>query len=131
MEKAKDAMNRRTQQRHGFAIENLPDFSTLNTNPVTEALADNTVTPPPDAAAFRIDFPRWLALLPDRNRRVAKDLMIGAGTVDTAQRFRMSPARVSQLRRELSEEWARFHGEASTSLDLRQESHPRHLASTC
>jgi hypothetical protein len=46
MERAKDAMNRQTQQRHDFVVERLPDHRTL-----TDALADNTVTPPPDAAA--------------------------------------------------------------------------------
>ena len=111
MEKAKDVMNRQTQQRRGFAVEKLPEFSTMSDNPLTEALADNTVTPPPDAAAFRVDFPRWLASLPRRDRRVAKVLMIGERTLDTAHRFKMSPARVSQLRRELCQDWARFHGE--------------------
>jgi hypothetical protein len=114
MERAKDVMNCHTQQRQGFAVEKLPHVSTLSTNPLIEALADNTVTPPPDAAAFRLDFPRWLELLPNRDRRVAKELMIGERTVDTARRFRMSPARVSQLRRELCEDWARFHGEGVT-----------------
>ena len=112
MEKAKDVMNRQTQQRRGFAVEKLPEFSTMSDNPLTEALADNTVTPPPDAAAFRVDFLRWLASLPRRDRRVAKELMVGERTLDTAHRFKMSPARVSQLRRELCQDWARFHGEA-------------------
>jgi hypothetical protein len=111
MERAKDVMNGHTQQRQGFAVEKLPDFSTLSDNPIAEALADNTRTPPPDAAAFRVDFPRWLASLPRRDRRVAKDLMIGERTVATAHRHRMSPARVSQLRRELCQDWARFHGD--------------------
>ena len=112
MERARDVMNGRTQQRRGFVVGKLPDFSTLNDNPITEALADNTMTPPPDAAAFRCDFPRWLESLPNRERRVAKELMVGERTSDTAHRFRMSRAWVSQLRRELCEDWSRFHGEA-------------------
>jgi hypothetical protein len=111
MERAKDVMNGHTQHRLGFVIEKLPDFSSLNSNPLEEALIDNTRTPPPDAAAFRVDFPRWLRSLPRRDRCVAKELMIGERTVATAHRHRMSPARVSQLRRELCEDWARFHGE--------------------
>jgi hypothetical protein len=110
-EKAKDVMNPLTQQRHGFVVEKLPDHSTLTANPLTDALCDNTMTPPPDAAAFRIDFPEWMDSLQDRDRRLATKLMIGERTLDTARRFRMSPARVSQLRRELSQDWARFHGE--------------------
>jgi hypothetical protein len=115
MERAKDVMNGHTQYRHGFVIQKLPDFSSLISNPLEEALTDNTVTPPPDAAAFRVDFPRWLQSLPQRDRRVAKELMVGERTVATAHRHRMSPARVSQLRRELCEDWARFHGEAAAA----------------
>src|ERR1700722_2007723 len=111
MERAKDVMNGHTQYRQGFVVEKLPDFSSLSANPLEEALADNTRTPPPDAAAFRVDFPRWLQSLPQRDRRMAKELMVGERTVAMAQRHRMSPARVSQLRRELCDEWARFHGE--------------------
>jgi hypothetical protein len=55
-------------------------------NEAISALRDNHVTPPPDAAAFRIDFPAWLANHTDRNRRIALAMM---------------------LRRD----WARFHGE--------------------
>ena len=73
--RAKDVMDPHTQKRHDFTVEKLPDFSTL-----TEALADNMVTPPPDAAAFRVDFPRWLGLLGDRDRRLASELMIGEQT---------------------------------------------------
>ena len=62
MERSRDAMNHLAQRRHGFAVETLPDVCSGQDH-VTEALADNTVTPPPDAAAFRVDFPRWLASL--------------------------------------------------------------------
>jgi hypothetical protein len=120
VERAKDVMNGRTQHRFGFVVEKLPDFSTLSENPIAEALADNTRTPPPDAAAFRVDFPRWLQSLPQRDRRLAKELMVGERTVATAHRFRMSPARVRQLRRELCQDWARFHGEGRGELHQRQ-----------
>ena len=69
------------------------------------------ITPPPDAAAFRVDFPRWLGLLGDRDRRLASELMIGERTGEAAERFGMSRARVSQVRRELCDDWWRFHGE--------------------
>ena len=116
MEKAKDVMNPRTQRRHGFTVEKLPDVSMLTTNPLSEALADNTVTPPPDAAAFRVDFPEWMGSLHDRDRRIAESLMVGDRTQETARRFRLSQARVSQLRREFCHDWARFHGEPVTAI---------------
>ena len=111
MEHAKDAMNHLAQRRHGFAVEQLPDVCSGQDH-VTEALANNMVTPPPDAAAFRVDFPRWLASLAKRDRRLAEQLMVGDRAHETAERFGLSRARVSQVRRELSQDWARFHGEA-------------------
>ena len=111
MERAKDAMNDLAQRRHGFAVEKLPDVCS-GQDQLTEALADNTVTPPPDAAAFRVDFPRWLETLSLRDRRLAERLMLGERAHETADRFGLSRARVSQVRRELSQDWARFHGEA-------------------
>jgi hypothetical protein len=112
MPKAKDVMNRQTQQRHDYVVERLPDHSSHDGNPLTEALADNMVTPPPDAAAFRVDFPRWLGSLRSRDRQLASELMVGERTGAAARRFGMTEARVSQVRRELCDDWSRFHGEA-------------------
>ena len=39
------------QRRHHFAVERLPDFIPLSSNPWTEALRDNTQTPPPEQVA--------------------------------------------------------------------------------
>ena len=72
---------------------------------------DNTRTPPPAQAAFRLDFPRWLAQLGDRNRRIAEDMMLGETTLELASRHRMTPGRVSQLRREFHAEWSAFTDE--------------------
>ena len=112
MESAKDALNARTQQRHGFHVEPLPAIMPMIAAPLTDALADNMVTPPPDAAAFRVDFPRWLGSLGDRDRRLAAALMVGERAGAAAKRFGLSQARVSQVRRELCQDWSRFHGEA-------------------
>ena len=116
MESAKDALNARTQQRHGFHVDPLPAVMPMIAAPLTDALADNMVTPPPDAAAFRVDFPRWLGSLGDRDRRLAAALMLGERTGAAAKRFRLSQARVSQVRRELSQDWARFHGEPTEAV---------------
>jgi hypothetical protein len=109
-ERAKDALNPRTQRRHGFRVERLP-FEMPRSHVFTPALADNAVTPPPDAAAFRIDFPHWLDTLAERDQRIAEALMMGERPFETAERFGMSGSRVSQLRRAWWEDWMRFHGE--------------------
>ena len=53
-------LNEHAQQRHGFCVGKLPDFSTLSENPLAEALIDNTRTEVPEQVCFRIDFPSWL-----------------------------------------------------------------------
>lgn len=105
---AKDAMSERAQQRHGFCVGKLPDVSTLSDNPLTEALTDNTQTPPPDGAAFRIDFPAWRRSHSHRNRRLIDDMMLGERTLPLSRKHKLSPARVSQLRRELHDDWERY-----------------------
>jgi len=106
-----DIMSPFTQRRHQFAVHRLPDFSTLSSNSFSEALADNTVTPPDEQAAFRLDFASWLGTRTDRDRRLVEDLMIGEQTGDVARRFGLTAGRVSQLRREYCQDWQRFCGE--------------------
>jgi len=66
---------------------------------------------PADIAATRIDFAAWLRTLPTRDRRVAETLATGETTNAAATAFRVSPSRISQLRRELMESWEAFAGE--------------------
>lgn len=108
MERAKDVLSSRAQQRHGFTVDKLPDISTLSDNPYSEPLADNTRTPPPEAAAFRIDWPAWLRTRTRRDRRVIRDMALGERTKHLAHKHKLSPARISQLRREYAEDWQRF-----------------------
>lgn len=103
-------MNEKTQQKRGFVVGKIPDVSTLSENPLTEALTDNTQTPPPDGAAFRIDFPAWRRSYSQRNRRLIDDMMMNEKTMALARKHRLSPARVSQLRREFHEDWEAFTG---------------------
>lgn len=80
-----------------------------------EPLIDNRKSPVPDQAAFRIDFPRWLQTLPDRDRDIVLRLCQGERPVEVARQYGITRGRVSQLRRELHEGWLRFHGEISSS----------------
>ena len=57
--KTKDILSEVAQQRHGFSISKLPDFSTLSDNPLSDALIDNTRSPVPEQVQFRLDFPAW------------------------------------------------------------------------
>lgn len=107
-EKAKDVMNEITQRRCGFVVGKLPDRSTLEGNPLFEALQDNQQTPPDEQAAFRIDFPAWLGTRTQRDRRMIEKMGAGERTGRVADLFAVSPARVSQLRRDFKADWDRF-----------------------
>jgi hypothetical protein len=111
MERTKDVLSPLTQQRKGFAVGKLPDCSALDGSPLDEALHDNTRTPPDEQCAFRIDFPAWRATHAERDRRVLDDLMLGERTLDVAGKHGLSPGRVSQLRRELHDDWELFCAE--------------------
>ena len=111
-ERAKDVLSPRAQHKHGFVAAMLPDRSTLDGNPLQDALHDNTRSEVPEQAAFRLDFPRWRRRHCERNRRVIDDLMLGERPLDVARRHGLSPARVSQLRRAFHHDWRVFCGEA-------------------
>jgi DNA-directed RNA polymerase specialized sigma24 family protein len=106
-----DVLSRPAQRRHSFEVERLEDRGSYEEPEWQEALTDNTVTPPPDAAAFRIDFPRWLAGQAERDRRLIGEMAMGESTSRLARRFGVSPGRVSQKRREYQKDWARFCGD--------------------
>jgi hypothetical protein len=105
-----DVFCSRAQRQGGFQMERF-DAGHVDREDWEEALADNTSSPVPDQAAFRIDFPEWLAAQSPRDRRLAKFLALGNGPAEAADRFRVSRARVSQIRRELRQSWAAFQGE--------------------
>jgi hypothetical protein len=119
--KAGDVMNPVAQQRYGFTIESLPISTRVDrehqygavagqrlTDECEERLRDNTQTPVPEQAVFRIDFPAWLSTLTGRERRLIRAMVRNERTKDLAHRFELSPARVSQLRRQFHEGWRRF-----------------------
>jgi hypothetical protein len=109
-ERSRDVLSPTAQRYHCFVVERLPDFSTLGDNPLTEALRDNTQTPPPEQVAFRLDFPAWMTTRSERDRRLAEDLMTGERTLDVSAKFGLTQGRISQLRRDFYEDWQRFCG---------------------
>ena len=93
----------------------LPEYSALNGNSFQDALIENTQTPVPDQVSFRCDFPRWLSRLDERKQQMAEELMVGEPTQEVARRHGVSPARISQLRREYQQDWRTFCDELPTS----------------
>jgi hypothetical protein len=109
----KDALSPLARARHGFAVGPLPQGCRRDGAGLEEALHDNTQTPVPEQVSFRLDFPAWRRGLPDRDRRLIDDLMAGERALDVAEKYGLTPGRVSQLRRAFHDDWRRFCGEAA------------------
>jgi hypothetical protein len=76
-----------------------------------EVLVEDRTAGPAEIAMTRLDFASWLSTLSKRDRQLAEKLVLGETTGRVARTFRISAARVSQLRRELCASWHRFVGE--------------------
>jgi hypothetical protein len=98
------------QRKQGFAVSRLqrPDETEGTWK---EILVEDRNCTPAELAASRLDFDAWLRRLPRHKRRVASTLAAGETTCGAARKFRVTPGRVSQLRRELAENWDAFNGE--------------------
>jgi hypothetical protein len=124
IERAKDILSPRAQQRYGFTVERLPHSLATphedlygevdgqrQQDEYEERLRDNTRTPPPEQAAFRIDWPKFLQTLSGRDRKLARFLSLGHSAKTAAARFKLSPGRVTQLRQQWCREWRCRQGE--------------------
>jgi hypothetical protein len=124
-EKAKDVLSPVAQHRHGFQVRPLASSTqcsheTLYGEPhgqdqvdaLEQHLRDNTHSAVSELAAFRIDYPAWLRRLGPRQRAIVADMTLAHSTGELARTHKVSPARISQMRREFYEDWRRFHGEA-------------------
>jgi hypothetical protein len=122
-DRVNDPLSPRARRRHGFRLERLQFSRRLPIEKlhrprgqrelelIEEALHDNAETPPPDAAAFRVDFLLYLARLSERDRAVALYLAEGHRPGEAAAAFGLSRGRLSQMRHELSRKWHELHGE--------------------
>ncbi|HPM83638.1 MAG TPA: hypothetical protein PLF81_23195 [Candidatus Anammoximicrobium sp.] len=100
------------QRSKRFTVERLDRFDE-RTGEWKEVLIEDKNAGPAETASARIDIGDWFASLPRRNRRIAQTLATGETTKQAARKFRVSPGRVSQLRREFQDSWADFQGESA------------------
>jgi hypothetical protein len=105
----RDVSSAYCRRRKKITVERLDHFDEED-NQWLEAVVEDPHTPVFDQVCFRVDFPAWLNRLSRRNRRIAKCLALGNPTCAVAKRFQISPARISQLRREFYESWQNFCG---------------------
>jgi hypothetical protein len=105
-----DVMSGRCLRRNGVVVQSLHRRD-HRTGTWREILVEDRHSTPAQIAATRLDFADWLKTLSQRDRRLAEALALGETTRRVARMFRISAARVSQLRRELCANWRRFVGE--------------------
>lgn len=77
-----------------------------------ERLHENRRTPIPEQVAFRIDWPRFLRSLSRRDQRLATFLSLGNSAKQAADKFHLSPGRVTQIRQQWCREWRTMNSEA-------------------
>jgi hypothetical protein len=104
-----DVLSGYAQRRKAFRVERLDNVD-LAVGQWRAALVEDHHTPVDQQVAFRLDFPAWLSQLAPRQRRIAEFLAVGNSTSDAACRFRLSPARISQLRSWFRNHWEQFQG---------------------
>jgi DNA-directed RNA polymerase specialized sigma24 family protein len=110
----RDVSSEYCRVRKGVLLESLDRDE--NSSDWREVLVEDRHSTPAEIAATRIDVGEWLKTLPGRSRRLAERLATGETTSDAAQLFGISPARVSQLRRELHHAWNSFQAETDSTL---------------
>lgn len=110
-----DVMSPEARRRHGLKIQRLDRFD--HEEGWKEVLVEDGRCTPADLAASRIDFASWLSALPHQKRRIAKTLAAGEATSKAARRHRLTPGRISQIRRELAEDWERFAGDSTIAFE--------------
>jgi hypothetical protein len=101
-----DVMSSYGQRRKGFVVEQFT--GTAMSSKWQELVVEDRHASPAEVAGFKIDFAAWLKRLRRSKRQVALRLVAGDTTSEVAGRFRLSPGRVSQLRKELYQDWNEF-----------------------
>jgi hypothetical protein len=104
-ERSKDVLSPVAQRKHQFSVSHLP--ASLTENTLAEALADST-SDVVDQVHFRLDFPAWVSLLSSRDQSIIADMLQSERTSALADKYGLSPARISQLRKKYEEDWTSF-----------------------
>ena len=107
-----DVTSEYAQRKKKFTVERLDRYNKRQ-HKWLQVLVEDRRTGPADTAAARIDFGDWMETLGERRRRLAETLAEGETTSVVATKFRVSLGRISQLRRELHDDWERFHDQGA------------------
>ena len=107
----RDVLSPYCQRLKCLTVERLDRHEKDDDNAWSEILIEDRHAGPAETARVRMDFSDWLDSLNRRDRRIAESLAEGNRTSDVARKFKISAGRISQLRRELAENWSKFIGD--------------------
>ena len=105
----RDVSSEYAQRAKHFAVERLDRFDERK-GEWREVLLEDRKAGPAETAAARLDIADWFSRLPTKKRRIAATLASGETTKRAARKFRVTPGRISQTRRELEKSWSDFQG---------------------
>ncbi len=111
----RDVLSKYCQSRKHLFVERLDKFDPAE-NVWEEILVEDRHADASQIVQTKLDFSDWLDSLKRRDRRVAEFLANGETTKTAAKKFRVSAGRVSQLRKELAQNWRRFIGDEPDAL---------------
>jgi hypothetical protein len=100
----RDVLSPQAHAAGEITVERLDEFDHEQGELRAALIEDRRATP-----ASRIDMAAWLRSLSCRTRRIATTLAMGETTSGAARQFKLSSARISQLREELKKSWESFH----------------------
>ncbi len=106
----RDITSRCCRQRKGVVVEPLDRFDRQDEE-WRQIVVEDRSAGPAEIVATRVDFEDWLSELTPKQRKVAQTLARGESTKAAARKHRVSPGRISQMRRELMAAWEAFVGE--------------------
>jgi hypothetical protein len=104
-----DVLSPYAQSQQGIVVERL--YHSQRSGQWQERLVEDRRATPDELVACKLDFSAWLDGLCPHKRRIALRLAGGDTTCEAARYFRVTAARISQLRRELQAAWNEFQGE--------------------
>jgi len=105
----RDPLSRYAQLNKSIGVERLDHYCRETDEWLPILIEDHRISVA-EQAALRIDIPAWLNRFTRRTRQIARDLALGFSTSEIASHYHLSPARISQMRREFHEAWLKFHG---------------------
>ena len=99
-----DVLSFACQKRGRVSVESLSDRKGV----ILDALADGKRIPLADRVVFRLDFAAWFNNLSERSKALVVFLAVGNPPSAAARRWKVSCARISQMRRALGIAWEKY-----------------------